>query len=137
MFRHGAVSTEIDRKPFLFTVIAASVSTVAAVLLFVLTGGDALAIFAGILVSVVALVAWLILFVMLTDYAYVDGNALKTRYLLKKAIIPFEKIGKITCREKVYYVYGRDNSLLGTVNGQLSGIDTILYELEKNGVRFE
>jgi hypothetical protein len=137
LFRHGTVSTEVDRRPFLFTVIAASVSTVAAVLLFALSGGNALAIFAGILVSVVALVAWFILFVMLTDHAYVEGNELRTHYLLKKASIPFEKIGRITCREKVYYVYDRQDELLGTINGQLTGIDGILRELEKNGVRFE
>lgn len=136
MFSHGAVSTEIDRKPFLFTVIAASVSTVAAVLLFALTGGDALAIFAGILVSVVALVAWFILFVMLTDYAYADGDTLRTRYLLKKARIPFSEIDSVSCVEKVYYLRNRHGDVLATINGQLTGIDRILRELEKNGVRF-
>ena len=136
MFKHGSVSTEVDRKPFLFTVIAASVSTVAAVLLFALTGGNALAIFAGILVTVVELVAWFILFVMLTDYAYVDGDVLKTHYLLKKASIPFSEIDSVSCVEKVYYIRNRHGDVLATVNGQLTGIDGILHALEKNGVRF-
>lgn len=131
------MSTEVDKRPFWFTTIAAAVSTVAAVLLFLLSGGNALAIFAGILVLVVAGVAWFILFVMLSDYAYVENGALYTHYLFKKARIPFEKIARITCMEKVYRVYGRNNELLGTINGQLTGIDGILYALEKNGVRFE
>ena len=137
MFKHGDVSTETDRRPFLFTLIAAAVSSVAAVLLFVLGKGEALAIFAGILVSIVALASLIILFVMLTDYAYIENGELRIRYLFKKANIPFSEIGRITCVDKVYYVFGRHNERLGTINGQLTGIDRILYELEKNSVRFE
>ena len=137
MFRHGDVSTETDRKPFLFTLISASVSTVASVLLFVLSGGQALAIFAGILIGIVAVGSLIVLFAMLTDYAYVDQGELRTRYLFRKARIPLDRIGKITYREKVYYVYGNRQDLLGTINGQLSGIDRVLHALENNGVRFE
>ena len=137
MFRHGDVSTEIDGKPFLFTLIASLGSTVAAVLLFVLGRGQALAVFAGILVAVVAVASLVILFAMLTDYAYIEHGVLRTRYLFKKTRIPLDEIGKVTCREKVYYVYGRRGDLLGTINGLLSGIDSILNALENNGVRFE
>lgn len=137
MFSHGDVSTETDRKPFLFTLIAAAVGTAASVLLFVFGGGQALAIFAGILVGIVAIGSWIVLFAMLTDYAYIEQGELKTRYLFRKARIPLDRIGKITYRDKVYYVYGNRQDLLCTINGQLSGIDRVLHALENNGVRFE
>ena len=74
---------------------------------------------------------------MLTDYAYIDQGILRTRYLFKKTAVPLAEIGKVTCCEKVYYIYNRRGDLLGTVNGLLSGIDSILGELENNGVHFE
>jgi len=137
LLKHGDVSTETDRKPFLFTLIAFAGSTAAAVLLFVFSRGDGLAIFAGILVSVVAVGSLVILFAMLTDYAYIEQGVLRTRYLFKKAQIPLGGIGKVTCKEKVYYIYDQRGDLLGTINGQLTGIDSILRALENNGVRFE
>ncbi|GEM_PF-1956250 len=137
MLRHGEISTEIDRKPFLFTLIAATVSTAVAVLLFVLGKGNVLAVFSGILVAVVAAVSLFILFVMLTDYAYIDGGVLHTRYLFRKESIPLSGIGKVTCREKVYYVFNRQGNVAATINGVLTGIDRILYAMENNGVCFE
>ena len=74
---------------------------------------------------------------MLTDYAYIEQGELRIRYLFKKSCIPFSEIGRITCVDKVYYVFGRRDERLGTINGQLTGIDKILIELEKNNVRFE
>lgn len=137
MLRHGDISTEIDRKPFLFTLIAAAGSTAAAVLLFVLGRGNALSIFSGILIAVVAAAALIILFVMLTDYAYIEGGVLRTRYLFRKENIALSDIGKVTCREKVYYVFNKQGGVAATINGQLTGIDGILYAMEKNGVCFE
>ena len=119
MFKHGAVG-----------------STAAAVLLFVLGRGNALSVIAGILVSVVAVASLVVMFAMLTDYAYVDQGVLFTRYLFKKTRIPLKDIGRVTCVENVYYVYGRNDNLIGTVNGLLSGIDNILNALENNGVCF-
>ena len=137
MFRHGDISTEVDKKPFLFTLIASLGSTVAAVLLFVLGGGHGLAVFGGILVSIVAVASMVVLFAMLTDYAYVEQGVLRTRYLFKKTSVPLSEIEKVTCRDKVYYIYGRRGEVLSTVNGLLSGIDAILNAFENNGVRFE
>ncbi|MBR0082044.1 MAG: hypothetical protein IJP98_04840 [Clostridia bacterium] len=137
MFKHGDVSTETDRKPFLFTLIAASGSTIAAVLLFALGKGEMLSILSGVMVLIVAAVSWFILFVMLTDYAYIDQGVLRTRYLFKKTQIPLGEIQKVTCKENVYYIYGRREKPLGTINGLLSGIDSILEALENNGVHFE
>ncbi len=136
MLKHGEISTEVDRKPFLFTLTAAAGSTAASILLFAL-GGDALSIFAGVLVAVVAIVAWFILFVLVTDYAYIEDGVLHLRYLMKKQSIPLESIGKITFKDGVYSVYNRKGDAAGTVNGLATGIDVILQELDKNGVRFE
>ena len=136
MFKHGAVSIEVDKKPFLFTLVALIGSTAAAVLLFVLGRGNALSVIAGILAAVVAVASLVVMFAMLTDYAYVDQGVLFTRYLFKKTRIPLKDIGRVTCVENVYYVYGRNDNLIGTVNGLLSGIDNILNALENNGVCF-
>lgn len=136
MFRHGDVSTEVDRKPFLFTLVAFLGSTAAAVLLFAL-GGNGLAVFSGILISVVAAASLIILFAMLTDRAYIEDDVLKTQYLFKRTSIPLSKIEKITCRDRIYYVYGWHGDVAATINGQLTGIDRLLVTFEKHGVRFE
>ena len=137
MLKHGEIGTEVDKKPFLFTLTAAVVSLIAAILLFTLGGGDALSVFAGVLVSVVALVSLFILFVMLTDYAYIEDGVLHLRYLMKKKSIPLGNIGKITYKDGVYSVHNRKGDTVGTVNGLATGIDGILQEFDKNGIRFE
>ena len=137
MFGHGQISTEVDAKPFVFTLAALIGSLAAAVLLFTLGHGAGLAVFAGIIFAIVAAAAAAVMFAMLTDRAYVENGVLKTRYLFKKASIPLESIGRVTCVDKVYYVFDKKDSVLATVNGQLTGIDSILHALEKSGVRFE
>ena len=137
MFKHGEISTETDRGPFLFTLAAFIVSAVTAILLFVLGKGSGLAIFAGVLVSIVAAAALPVLIAILTDRAYIENGALHTSYLFKKADIPFDSIEKVTYRDSVYYVHGKRGEVLATINGKLTGIGAILKELEKNGVCFE
>ena len=137
MFRHGEVSTEVDSKPFLFTLFAFLGCGAASGMLFVLGRGSALSVFAGIMTGLVAVASLVVLFAMLTDYAYVDGEELVTRYLFKKKRIPFERIGRVTYSEKVYYVFGKGGEVISTVNGMLTGIDRIIMALENSGVRFE
>lgn len=137
MFRRGKISTEVDQKPFYFTLIALIGSLAGTILIFALGGGDGLAIFAGILLGVVALASIATMFALLTDYASIDDGVLRLRYLFKKMEVPIDQIGKITFKDDVYSVYGRKGNLLGTVNGLLTGIDEILYELDRKGVRFE
>lgn len=137
MFGHGEVSTTVDAKPFVFTLTALIGSTAAAVLLFALGRGAALAIFAGILFSILALAAAVVLFAMVTDRTYIEDGVLHTRYLFKKADIPLGDIGRVTCVDKEYYVFDKKNAVLAKVNGRLTGIDSILYALEKSGVNFQ
>ena len=135
MFRHGSISTEIDKGPFFFTLAAFAGSLAGAVLLFVL-GGSALAVFAGIMLSVVAVVGGIILFAMLTDKAYISDGILTMRYLFRKNRISVKEIGKISLKDDIYSVYRRNGSLAGTMNAKLSGIGTVLLELDKNKVPF-
>ena len=72
MFKKGQVCTETDKGPFWFTLIAFVLGTAGTVLLFVLGGGDALAVFAGILLGTVALAAGGVLFALITDRAEID-----------------------------------------------------------------
>lgn len=134
MFRHGSISTEIDRKPFFFTLIALVAGLAGTVLLLTLGWGNALAIFAGILLGIVTLAAASVLFGMVTDRAYVEDGVLHMRYLFRKKTIRLEQIARVTLKEDVYTVYDRHGEARGTINGKLTGIDSVLYELDRNGI---
>ena len=133
MFKRGEFSTEVDRKTFFFT-LAAFVGCLTAALLFFFLSGEALAIFAGILLSVVALASGAVLFAMTTDRAYILDDKLYMSYLFRKTAVPLSEIGKITSKDNVFSVYNRRDKLLGTLNGQLTGIDKILYKLDEQGI---
>ena len=135
MFRHGEFSTEVDKTPFLFTLIAFLGSLTAAVLLFVL-GGQALAVFAGILLAIVAVASGAVLFAMISDQAYIQDGKLIMRYMFRRTEIPLDQISRMTCRDDVYSVYDRRDALVGTVNAKLTGIDKVLNMLDRSGVRF-
>ncbi len=136
MFKRGEISTETDRKPFFFTLLAFSVSLTAALLLFILGKGDGLAIFAGIMLSAVVLAAGAVLFAMATDRAFIRNDKLYMRYLFRRSEIALGEIGKISLKENVYSVYDRKGRLAGTINAQLTGIDRILFTLDKSGAPF-
>ena len=136
MFKKGQVSTETDKGPFLFSLIASTVGTAAAVLLFVLSKGDALAIFAGIMLAIVAVAAGAVLFAVVTDRAYIDNGVLYMSYLFKKQSIPIGDIGKITLRDEVYYIYGKNGAAAGTINAKLTAVGDVILALDKSGVNF-
>jgi len=136
MFRKGQVSTEIDKGPFLFTLIALIVGGGATVLLFTLGGSEPLAIFAGIMVAIVTLAAGGVLFALLTDRAYIENGILYMSYLFKRKQIPIENIGKITLRSEVYYVYDKKGNAAGTINAKLTAIGDVILALDKSGVNF-
>ena len=137
MFKHGPYSTETDRKPFFFTLTAFLGSLGAALLLFLLGRGEALAVFAGILFSVLALAAAPVLLALVTDRAYIEDGVLHLRYLLRRAAVPLDEIGRLRYHEQVYSVFDRKGRLLGTINAQLTGIDRVLHKLDECGVPFE
>ena len=136
MLKKGQVSTEVDKKPFVFSLIAFTVGTAVTVLLFVLSKGAALAIFAGIMMAIMSVAAGAVLFALVTDRAYIDDGVLYMSYLFKRKSIPIEKIGKITLREDVYYVYGKDGAAAGTINSKLTSVGDVITELDKSGVNF-
>jgi hypothetical protein len=136
MFRHGTCSTEVDKKPFLFTLLACLGSLTAAVLAVVLSRGQALAVFAAILLAIVAVAAGAVLFAMVSDRAYVRDGVLTVGYLFRRAEIPLEQIDRLVFKEDVYSVYDRKGALVGTINAKLTGIDTVLNMLDRSGVRF-
>lgn len=136
MFRHGDISTETDRKPFLFTLCAFLGSLIAAVLILVCGGGQMLAVFAGILLLLLAAAAAAVLFAMASDQAYVRDDTLCMRYMFRRAEVPLSAIGRVEYKEDVYSVFDRRGDLLGTVNARLTGIDRVLNKLDQSGVRF-
>ncbi len=134
MFKHGETSTEIDKNTFFFTLAAFLGSLTATLLLFILGWGRPLAIFAGILLAVVALAAAAVLFAMTTDQAYILDNKLYMSYMFRKTAVPLDQIGKITSKDNVFSVFDRRGKLLGTINGQLTGIDKVLLKLDQCGI---
>ena len=96
MFSHGSISTEVDKKPFVFTVVALSGSLIGAVLLFVFSKGEGLAIFAGIMLGLIFLASAAVLFAMVTDQAYIENDTLFMRYMFRKSRIPLKEIGKVS-----------------------------------------
>ena len=135
MFRKGEASTEVDKKPFLFSAAAFVCCLTAAVLLFVL-GGDALSIFAGILLTIVAIAAGAVLLAMVTDRAYVEDGILYMSYLFRRKQIPLSEISKVALKDEIYSVYDRKGTLAGTINARLTGIGTVLYALDQQKVPF-
>ena len=133
MFKHGEFSTEVDKKTFFFTLAAFLGCLTAALLLFILSG-EPLAIFAGILLSVVALASAAVLFAMTTDQAYILDDKLYMSYLFRRTAVPLSEIGKITGKDNVFSVFNQRDKLLGTINGQLTGIDKVLYKLDEQGI---
>ena len=136
MFRHGEISTEIDKKPFVFTLTAFLGSLAAAVLILVFGWGNALALFAGFLLLIVAIASGVVLFAMVTDRAYIEDGTLFMSYLFKRKRVPLKNIGKVSYKDEVYSIYDRKGNIIGTVNGKLTGIGTVILELDKQGVPF-
>ena len=136
MFRKGQVSTQTDKGPFLFTLIALAVGTVVTVLLFVFGNGEPLAIFAGVLLAIVTLSAGAVLIALITDKVYIDGEVLYMSYIFKKRSIAIGEIGKITLRNEIYYVYDKNGAAAGTFNAKLTSVGDIILALDKKGVAF-
>ena len=136
MFRKGKISTEVDKGPFLFTVITLAGGAAATALLFILAWREPLAIFAGILLGIVTLAAGAVLFGLLTDKAYIDGDILYMSYMFKKRSIAIGDIGKITLRNEIYNVYDKKGAEAGTVNAKLTAVGDVILALDKSGVDF-
>ncbi|MBQ9910740.1 MAG: hypothetical protein IJM50_04500 [Lachnospiraceae bacterium] len=136
MFRHGEVSTEVDRKPFIFTAAAFIGSVTAAVLLFVLGNGDALGIFAGIMFAIVGIASGAVLFAMVTDRTYVEDGMLHMSYLFRHRTVALKDVGKVSLKDDVYSVFNKKGVVVGTINAHLTGIGRILHALDQNGIQF-
>ena len=136
MFKKGQVSTEVDKGPFLFSLIAFVVGSAVTVLLFVFGKGEPLAIFAGIMVAIVAVAAGAVLFALVTDKAYIENGVLYMSYLFKKKSVPIGEIGKITLRNEVYYVYYKNGAAAGTINAKLTAVGDVILALDQSGVNF-
>ena len=136
MLKKGDPGTEIDKGPFIFTLIALVAGLCVTLLLFILGKGDSLAIFAGILFAVVTCAAAAVMFALVTDRAYISDGVLHMNYLFKRNSIAVRDIGKITYGDDVYRVFDRKGNEAGTVNAKLTGIGELIFALEQQGVNF-
>lgn len=136
MFKKGQASTEVDKAPFIFTLVSLVAGLAVTVLLFVLGKGDGLAVFAGILFAVVTLAAAAVLFALVTDRVYIDDNELYMSYLFRRKSIQIKDIGKITFADDLYFVFDKKGSKIGTMNAKLTSIGDVIFALDKAGVNF-
>ncbi|MBQ1826632.1 MAG: hypothetical protein II126_01545 [Erysipelotrichaceae bacterium] len=135
MFKRSEISTEVDRGPFIFTLGALAGSLAFAGVILYFAHGNWLGYASAAMFGIVALSSLTVLFGLLTDYAYIKDGVLHTHYLLKKSAIALKDIGTLTLKDDVYTVYDKKGGKSGTINGLATGIDLILCELDRNGIR--
>ena len=136
MFRKGQISTETDKGPFFFTLIALVAGTVVTVLLFVFGKGEPLAIFAGVMFAAVTLAAGGVMLALVTDKVYIENDVLYMSYLFKKSSVAISDIGRISLSNDVYCVFDKKGSAAGTFNAKLTSVGEVILALDKRGVNF-
>lgn len=135
MFKRSQISTEVAKGPFYFTLTALVISII--VIIFLVNySKNYLAIFAIIMMAVIAVASLIILFGMLSDYAYIKDDVLYMNYLFKNNKIEIKQIKNIKLIDDVYHVYNLKNDEVGTINGLSIGIDKIINKLDASGVEF-
>ncbi|MBR0462158.1 MAG: hypothetical protein IJJ00_05560 [Erysipelotrichaceae bacterium] len=136
MLKHGEISTEVGKAPFVFSLASFVCTTTAALLMLIKGRGNMLAIMSAFMLIIVALASLGVLIGLLTDYAYIKDDVLYMRYVFKKSSISLKDIGKIQLKDNVYHVYNLKNDEIGTVNAVALGIESITSELYRKHVPF-
>lgn len=136
MLKKGQVSTSVDKGPFVFTLIALVAGTAVTALLFVFSGGDPLAIFAGVLFAIVTSAAGGVMFALVTDKVYIENGVLYMSYLFKKRSVAINEIGKISYKDDIYYVFDKKGAAAGNFNAKLTSVGEIIAFLDRSGVNF-
>ena len=137
MFRHGEYSTEVDKGPFIFT-LTGIVSCLAVILVLLFTGDmPALKIMAIVFLLILLLSGIWVMIGLVLDYAYIKDDTLYMHYIFKMRSIKTEDIQKLTVENGIYTVYDRKGEVAGTMNAMLSGIDSVIGELNHRRVSFE
>ena len=130
MFRHGEYSTEVDKGPFIFT-LTGIVSCLAVILVLLFTGDmPALKIMAIVFLLILLLSGIWVMIGLVLDTLYMH-------YIFKMRSIKTEDIQKLTVENGIYTVYDRKGEVAGTMNAMLSGIDSVIGELNHRKVSFE
>ena len=137
MFKRGEISTETGRAQFIFTIICFIASIITAILIFISFPGNYLAIFAAIMMLILAAAALFVLFGLLSDYSYIENETLYMHYMFKSNSIRIKDIGKIILKDDIYHVCDKKGKEVGTINALAIGIDSILNELYSHNTRFK
>lgn len=130
-------STKIDKKTLIFTIVALIMCSDLSIVLLIKYKGNYLALFAAIMLIVVAISSFVVLIGMLTDKAYIENNVLYMSYIFKKSNIKLNEIGYIEFKDDVYHVYDNKNNEVGSINGLALGIDELIHELDINNVNIK
>lgn len=130
-------STKIDKKTLIFTIVALIMCSDLSIVLLIKYKGNYLALFAAIMLIVVAISSFVVLIGMLTDKAYIENNVLYMSFIFKKSNIKLNEIGYIEFKDDVYHVYDNKNNEVGSINGLALGIDELIHELDINNVNIK
>lgn len=136
MFRHGEISTEIEKGPFWFTIVVLIGGLTAAFAILHFAGTGAMNIVMAAFLGIMSLAAAAVLFALISDRTYIDNGTLYMRYLFKRSSIAVKDIGQVSFKDDVYTVYDRKKRKIGTINALAIGIDRIIGELNRNKVNF-
>lgn len=137
MFRHSDISTEIDRKTFLYVAGALAISVITILAVLFKRPVSVMGYVIIVMMALMVLCCLAVLFGMISDYACIKDGKLIMHYMFKGAQIELTNIGKITFKDDVYHVFDKRGEEAGTINGLALGIDEILQELNRKSVNFE
>lgn len=131
MFKHADISTQISKGAFYFTLVACISSLIVIIVLLSVFKMNALAIFAAVMMFIIFVASVIVLFGMISDYAYIDDDILYMSYLFKKSHIKIAKIKEVKLIDNIYHIYDLNNNEVGTINALAIGVDKIINFIDK------
>lgn len=135
--RNASIKTKVGKGPVIFT-IAGLASSIAVITLIAIYGlNNPFGIVAIIFFGIIAVVAIILMFGLLLDYAYIDGDTLYMQYIFKSSKIKLKDVGSMVLKNNIYTIYDKFNNEVGTINSIAIGADKIIIALDKAGAKIK
>jgi hypothetical protein len=135
--RNASLKTKVGKGPVIFT-ITGLVSSIAVITLIAIYGlNNPFGIVAIIFFGIIAVVAIILMFGLLLDYAYIDGDTLYMQYIFKSSKIKLKDVGSMVLKNNIYTIYDKLNNEVGTINSIAIGADKIIIALDKAGAKIK
>jgi len=135
--RNASLKTKVGKGPVIFT-ITGLVSSIAVITLIAIYGlNNPFGIVAMVFFGIIAVVAIVLMFGLLLDYAYIDGDTLYMQYIFKSSKIKLKDVGSMVLKDNIYTIYDKSNKKIGTINSIALGADKIIIALDKAGAKIK